>query len=103
MSNAPQPCNHLVKFPLRAVRMKRIRRLARSDAANLHIKRMPLAQIRRERFASESFRNFLPEPRKFPLRRTPGFLFDFVNIDFAHPAKRPNRAAKSKKKPAHGG
>src|SRR5688572_13568657 len=104
MSNTPAPGNHLVKFPLRAVRMKRIWRLAGRNPANLHIKRMPFAQIGRSRFAPERFGHFLPGAPKFPLGRTPGLLLEFMNIDLAHPANKPDRAAKSKtKKPARGG
>ena len=32
----------VIEFPLRAVRMIRVRRLSRRHAANLHVKRMPL-------------------------------------------------------------
>lgn len=45
VSNVATPGDHVIELPLRAVRMIRIRRLARRDARDLDIERMTVEQI----------------------------------------------------------
>ena len=76
--------NHMVKFPLRAVRMIRTGRLPQREAANLDIKRMPLHQVRGLRLASQRLGNFLARTRELSLGRFPGKLLQLVGVDFLH-------------------
>ena len=47
--------DHLIKLPLRAMRVKGIGSHARRYSADLNIKWVPLFQVRRKRFASQFF------------------------------------------------
>src|SRR5437667_6474126 len=76
--------NHMIKLPLRAVRMVRIRALTRWDAADLHVKWVPLPQVRRLRLSSQRLRNLLSRADEFPLWRGPRELLHIISIDLSH-------------------
>ena len=69
VANNATPRNDMVKFPLRAVRVIGISRLARWDALYLHVKGMPLLQIRGLWLAAQFFRDLLAsvQPRSLTM------------------------------------
>src|ERR1700722_15986512 len=76
--------NHMIKFPLRAVRMIRIRSFASRNAANFNIEWMPLLQIRRLGLATQFLRNLFARADEFSFRRRPSYFSNFVRVDFMH-------------------
>ena len=75
---------HVVEFPLRTVRVIWIGGLARRDAADLHIERVPFAQIRRLWLAAQFLRNLFACAAEFSLRRRPGALSHCARVDLVH-------------------
>src|ERR1022692_752767 len=76
--------NHMVKLPLRAMRVIRVGSLSGSDAANLNIKRMPLPEIRGQRVASQGLRNLPAGAGKLSFWRRPELLGNILCVYFAH-------------------
>src|ERR1700692_2898736 len=84
MTNDSLTRDHVVELPLRAVRVIRVRRRPRRDAADLHVKRMPLVELGCARLASEGLGNLFAGTDEFSARRPPSHLIDFVRADFLH-------------------
>src|SRR5262245_40397483 len=84
--------NDVVKLPLRAVRVVRVRRLTRRNAQNLDVEWMPLVQVSGGWLPSERFGYLFAGASEFALGRRPRQLFYVLGIDFKHIAMRLPRA-----------
>src|ERR1051326_6948355 len=75
---------HVIKFPLCAVQMIRIRSLACRNANDFNVKRMRLVEIAGLRLSSQCFGDFSARSRKFSFWRRPRFPWEVVCIYFVH-------------------
>src|SRR5262245_2445109 len=76
--------NDMVKLPLRAVRVIRVRRLTRRDAQNLKVEWVPLVQVGGAWLPSESFGYLFARSNDFALWRRPHQLLYVLGVDFKH-------------------
>src|SRR5262249_27691236 len=84
MANRSLTRNDVVKLPLRAVRVVRVRSLARRNAQNLDVEWMPLVQVGGKWLASERFGYLFARANEFALGRRPRQLLYVLGVDFKH-------------------
>ena len=71
IAGQPGAGDHVVEFPLRRMRMIRIRRPSRRNPQDLDHKRMAVARTRRIRIPTEGFGNLPARAREFSSGRDP--------------------------------
>ena len=76
--------NHMVKFPLRAVRMVGVSGFASGHARDFDIERMAFVEVGGIPLATERDGNLLACAAEFSFRRSPRIFFDFVGVYFFH-------------------